>query len=57
MVIFRAGLTQADGLGWIAVQFSEDGFGLAPGTLSAALHPAGRRQQGRTPLLVLTLAG
>ncbi|MEY4808105.1 MAG: hypothetical protein RLZZ206_2494 [Cyanobacteriota bacterium] len=28
MVIFRAGLTQADGLGWIAVQFSEDGFGM-----------------------------
>ena len=27
-------------MGWIAVQFSEDGFGLAPGTLSAALHPA-----------------
>jgi hypothetical protein len=40
MVIFRARLTQAECLGWIAVQFSEDGFGLAPGTLSAGLHPA-----------------
>jgi predicted transposase YdaD len=34
------GLAQADCLGWVAVQFSADGSGLAPGTLSAALHPA-----------------
>ena len=27
-------------MGWIAVQFSENGFGLAPDTLSAAHHPA-----------------
>jgi len=34
------GLAQTDCLRWLAVQFSENAFGLAPGTLSAALDPA-----------------
>ena len=42
----QGGLAQADGFGWIAVQFLEDGFGLAPGSLSAALHPAGEETAG-----------